>query len=303
MCRGDKLTLTPEQVMAFYLRRAKTYFEKSDMHSKEMVLSVPSYASNAERQAMLDAAEIAGIKCVKLINESTAICLNYGFFRKNDLVADKPRNVCFVDFGHSKLTVTYASFKPGKTKIISSHSERNLGARQIDLSLFELFGGEFAAKYGCDPRKSVKPRLRMLDVIEKTRKLLTSNKEADCNCESLMEDEDFHKHFKREELEELIAPFLERFRKALVNSLAISGLKPADLHSVELVGDATRAPCIQALIKEALGVSELQRTLNSQETIARGCALQAAMLSPNFQVAQFEIEEFNEHPINIQYKF
>lgn len=129
MCRGEKLTLTPEQVMAFYLKRAKTYFEKADMHSKEMVLSVPSYASNAERQAVLDAAEIAGIKCVKLINDSTAICLNYGFFRKNDLVADKPRNVCFVDFGHSKLTVTYASFKPGKTKIISTYSDRNLGAR------------------------------------------------------------------------------------------------------------------------------------------------------------------------------
>lgn len=129
--------------------------------------------------------------------------------------------------------------------------------------LFDLFAAEFASKYGCDPRKSIKPRLRMLDSIEKTRKLLTSNKEADCNCECLMEDEDFHKSFKREELEELIAPFLEKFRKVIVNSLATSGLKSADLHSVELVGDATRAPCIQAIVKEALGKDELQRTLNS----------------------------------------
>lgn len=107
-CRGEKMTFTPEQVMAFYLKRAKTYFENAGMMTREMVLSVPTYASNAERQAYLDAAEIAGIKCVKLINESTAIALNYGFFRKNDLA--KPRTVCFVDFGHSKLTVTFAKF-------------------------------------------------------------------------------------------------------------------------------------------------------------------------------------------------
>lgn len=136
-----------------------------------------------------------------MINESTAIALNYGFFRKNDLDEKKPKKVCFIDFGHSKLTVTFASFKPSKTQIISSTSNRNLGARQFDFIMFDKFGGEFASKYGCDPRESIRPRLRMLDSIEKTRKLLTSNKEADISCESLMEDEDFFRVLKREELE------------------------------------------------------------------------------------------------------
>lgn len=164
LCRGEKLTLTPEQVMAFYLRRAKTYFEKADepMMSKEIVLSVPTYASNAERQAYLDAAEIAGIKCVKLMNESTAITLNYGFFRQADLKVNA-RTVAFVDFGHSKLNVSFAHFKGSKCKIIASHSDRNMGARQIDYLLFDLFAGEFAKKHGCDPRESIRPRLRMLD--------------------------------------------------------------------------------------------------------------------------------------------
>ena len=89
---------------------------------------------------------------MRLINESTAIALTYGFFRRQELDAKNPRVVCFVDFGHSKLTVTYASFVPGKTKIIYTHSNRNLGARQIDYLLFELFGQEFLKKYGCDPR-------------------------------------------------------------------------------------------------------------------------------------------------------
>jgi molecular chaperone DnaK (HSP70) len=94
--------------MGFYLRKARIYFEKSGLKSKEIVISVPSYASNSERQAYLDAAEIAGIKCIRLINESTAIALTYGFFRKNDLDDKIPRKVVFVDFGHSKLTLTLA---------------------------------------------------------------------------------------------------------------------------------------------------------------------------------------------------
>lgn len=137
--------------------------------------------------------------------------------------AKKERVVAFVDFGHSKLTVTYASFLQGKMKVLGTHSNKNLGARQIDFLLFDLLGGEFAKKYGCDPRKSVRCRLRLLDSIEKARKLLSGNKEAEINCEALMEDEDLRKNMKREELEELMGPFITDFRKCLEDSLAASG--------------------------------------------------------------------------------
>lgn len=108
--------------------------------------------------------------------------------------------------------------------------------------MFDLFGGEFNKKYGCDPRPNARCRLRMLDAIEKMRKLLSSNKEADVHCDSLMEDEDFHKHFKRSELEELIVPFLEKFKNTVSLAFEKSGLKKVDF--VELVGDSTRMPCI-----------------------------------------------------------
>ena len=111
--------------------------------SKDIVISVPSYCSNVERQSSLDAAEIAGLKCLRLINESTAISLQYGFFRKKDLDAKEERRVVFVDFGHSKTTVTIASFIQGKTKIICHKSDRNLGARDFDWAILDLVGGEF----------------------------------------------------------------------------------------------------------------------------------------------------------------
>jgi heat shock protein 4 len=205
--------------MGFYLKKVKTYFEKAGMNSKEIVISVPNYASNSERQAYLDAANIAGINCIRLINEGTATALTYGFFRKADLDAEVERIVAFVDFGHSKLSITYASFVKTKMKILGTYSNKDLGARQIDYQLFELLGGEFAKKFGCDPRKNVRCRLRLLDSIEKVRKLLTSNKEADVFCEALMEDEDLFRSIKRDDLEELIRPFINDFRACLDESL------------------------------------------------------------------------------------
>jgi heat shock 70kDa protein 4 len=258
--------------MACFLRKAKVYFEKDGLMGREMVISVPTYATNVERQAYLDAADIAGIKCAALINESTAIAMTYGFQKRGELDEKKPRIVAFVDFGHSKLTITYASFTLGKAKIIRSHSNRNLGARNIDFLLFDLFAAEFSKKYGCDPREDKRCRLRMLDSIEKMRKLLTANKEAEINCESLMEDQDFRKLFTRQELESLMAPIMQSFALCIKESLAMSGISSDHINFVELVGEATRIPIVQECIKKILG-RDLSRTLNSQECVARGCAI------------------------------
>ena len=133
MCRKQKMIFTPEQVLALYLGKLKMFFEKAGLSGNAMVIAVPTYTTNIERQGYLDAAEIAGIKCLRLINESTAIALTYGFFKKSEFDPDRSRTVAFVDFGHSKLTVTFSSFKPGFSKVLMTHSDRNIGARQIDI--------------------------------------------------------------------------------------------------------------------------------------------------------------------------
>lgn len=176
-----------------------------------MVLSAPSYFSNVERQGILDAAEIAGFKCIRLVNESTAIAVNYGFFRKADLPEKDPRYVVFVDLGHSKTTISIASFLKGKTRIVIHKSDRNLGARNMDALLVEKLGEEFTKKYGADPRKNIRARLRMLDVIEKQRKILSGVKNATIHLESLLEDEDLHKNIDRAEFEVLIGPMIQDF--------------------------------------------------------------------------------------------
>ena len=103
----------------------------------------------------------------------------------------------------------------------------------------------------------------MLDSIEKMRKLLTGNKDADLHCDSLLEDIDFHKHFTREDLESLIGPFIERFKVCLMESITISTLDPSTIDFVELVCDSTRMPIVIETIKQVYGKDELSRTLNS----------------------------------------
>ena len=220
---GNKHTLTVEQIIAFYLTRLKKFYEQAEIVSKDIVISVPSYCSNVERQSILDAAEIAGLKCLRLINESTAISLQYGFFRKKDLDAKEERRVVFIDFGHSKTTVTIASFIQGKTKIICHKSDRNLGARDFDWAILDLVGGEFQKKFGGDPRKNPRCIVRMLEAIEKTRKMLSSVPDSPLNIDYLLDEEDLNRLIKRDEFEQLIDPLLRRFTDLLKATLTESG--------------------------------------------------------------------------------
>lgn len=209
--------------MAFYLTRMARFYKEAGIKARDIVLSIPSYASNVERQSLLDSAEIAGLKCLRVINESTAIALNYGFFRKKDLDEKVPRRVVFVDFGNSKTTITVAQFLQGKTKIICHHSDRNLGARDFDYALFEKLGGEFLEKFGSDPRKNIRCRLRMLEAIEKARKILSADIQSHINVDYLLDEEDLVRSLKREELEQVIDPYTRRFSDLLKKTLEISG--------------------------------------------------------------------------------
>jgi len=164
-----------EQVVAYYLTKIREFYVQAEVNNKEFVISIPSYASNVERQAVIDAAEIAGLKCLRVINESTAICYNYGFFRKGDLDAEKERIVAFCDVGHSKTTITIAAFKKSECRILVHNSDRNLGGRNFDGLVMNMIGEEFAKKYGDDPREIPRCRLRMLEAAEKARKLLSSD--------------------------------------------------------------------------------------------------------------------------------
>jgi heat shock protein 4 len=133
------------------------------------------------------------------------------------------------------MTVTIASFIKGKMQIVVHKSDRNIGARNMDYLLVEKLGEEFTKKYGADPRKNIRARLRLLDVIEKQRKILSGNKEATIHLEALLEDEDLHKNLQRSDFEELINPMIEKFTEVLKEALDQSGKFSSTIHMQDRV--------------------------------------------------------------------
>lgn len=145
-------------------------------------------------------------------------------------------------------------------------------------------------------------RIRLLEGVEKARKMLSSVSDAQINIEYLHNEEDLNRTIKKDEFEKLIDPHLRRFAALLKATIAASGYNTDKIHSVEMFGDATRTPIILDITKQMFNKKETSRTMNSLDTIAKGASLQAAILNYNFRI-DYVIEEYNPLPVNLQYQF
>lgn len=295
--QGENRIFLPEQVVATMLQKLKEIVHKNGIGHSDFVLSAPSYFTEQERRALLDAAKLAGVNVVRLINEHTAIALGYGIFKKAELDSN-PKNVLFVDIGHSSTSIFLASFTKEKVTILDQSHERTLGARDFDWTLLEFYANMFNKANGLNPMKNEKARLRLLEAVEKQRKILSANTEAGINIEYLMEDYDLNHMLTRDQFEQLISPLVSKL-KATISKI---NLAKYPIDSVEIVGGATRIPIVQRTIQELCGKS-LSRTQNATECIARGAALQAAILSPLFKVADYIVEDSQYYPIHCSWKF
>lgn len=219
--KGEDLDFFPEQVYATMLQKYKGIVQREGIPNNEFVISVPSYFTDMERQAVLTAARIAEVNVIRLMNETTAVALNYGLFRASELTTD-PRTVLFVDLGNSKTSLSICNFTKEKMSIVYEKHERNLGARDMDWALLEFYSEMFNKKYGGDPRKNDKARFRLLEAIEKQRKMLSANDEASINVEYLMNDEDLSYVMKRTEILDIVKPVIDRFEAFLQSALTES---------------------------------------------------------------------------------
>lgn len=293
---------SPEQVMAMMLTKLKMISE-TELSTKvtDCVVSVPSYYTDKQRRAMLDAVSMAGLNCLRLMNDTTAVALAYGIY-KQDLPTDKPRNVVFVDMGHSSLQVSVCAFLKGTLQVLATVADPNLGGRNFDEILRDHFVEEIKKKYKLDASTNAKAGIRLIRECEKLKKLMSANSnELPMNIECLMEDRDVTGRLKRAEFEEMIASSLQRLEATLKSLLEKSGLKPADIEAVEIVGGSTRIPVIKDIIKKIFE-KEISTTLNADEAVARGCALQSAMLSPTFRVREFSVNDVSPYPIVLNWK-
>jgi heat shock protein 4 len=268
----------------------------------DVVLSCPAWFTDAQRRSLIDASEIVGLKILRLINDTTATALGYGI-TKLDLPApdEKPRRVCFVDIGHSNYTASIVEFKKGELAVKSTASDRHFGGRNFDQALVDHFAKEFKEKFKIDINSNAKARFRVLAGCEKLKKILSANASAPLNIESVMDDVDVRGFLKREELEELVRPLLDRVTVPLKEALAEAKLKPEDIDAIEMVGGCTRVPSLKAAVQEFFG-KPLSFTLNQDEAVARGCAFSCAILSPVFRVRDFSVHDMVQYPIEFTWE-
>ncbi|XP_004294376.1 PREDICTED: heat shock 70 kDa protein 16 [Fragaria vesca subsp. vesca] len=287
---GGTHMFTPVQITAMLFAHLREIIEKNlEMPISDCVIGIPSYFTDLQRRAYLDAATVAGLKPLRLMHDCTATALSYGIY-KTDFLKSGPTYVAFVDIGHCDTQVSIASFESGHMTMRSHTFDRSLGGRDFDEVLFSHFASLFKEQYKIDVYTNLKACVRLRAACEKLKKVLSANAEAPLNIECLMDEKDVKGFIKREEFEMLASSLLERIRVPCSKALAEAGLTADMIHSVELVGSGSRIPAIaRALV--SLFRQEPRRTVNASECVARGCALQCAMLSPVFRVREYEVQD------------
>lgn len=301
---GEQQTFRAEQLLAMMLTKLK---ETAEVNLKtkviDCVISVPCFYTDVERRAVLDAAATVGLNVLRLMNETTATALSYGIYKQDlPVPEEKPRNVVFVDMGHADLQLSVCAFNKGKVKVLAVEADRNLGGADFDCLLAEHFIEDFRSRFKIDVRSNPRAYVRLLQECEKLKKLMSANsQEIPLNIECFMEEKDVSGRMKRETMEALAEGLFKRVESLFRRVLESSKLSLNDVYSVEVVGGSSRIPAVKELVRKVFG-KEASTTLNGDEAVARGCALQCAILSPTFKVRDFQITDAQPYPVHLRWQ-
>ena len=298
---GNKIFYLPEEIMGAFFSKIKSIWLNNNINTNNIVISIPDYSTVQERKAMLDSLYISGLDCIALLNESSAISINYAFQKMKEFENNK-RTVAFIDLGHSQLTIFYAEFTKESINILSVTSERFCGARDLDYLIAEKLSYEFQKKYGIDLLDSPKAKISLMNAVNKARKNLTVNKDETILIDEIIKGKDLVDNLTRENMEQIIQPIISKFENICKNSIIKAekvGMNINNLYSVEMVGDTLRTPCITQIIKN-IYKKDLSKTLIPDECISRGCCLFAMMNSPHYLTQNFSIRHYNPYPIFLE---
>jgi len=275
----DGKDYTPQQISAFILQKIKRDAEAflGEPVSKA-VITVPAYFNDAQRQATKDAGAIAGLEVVRIVNEPTAASLAYGL----DKVKQKDQQVMVFDLGGGTLDVTIMNFGDGVFEVRSTSGDTQLGGTDMDATLINYIVSEFKKESGIDVSSDKMAMQRLKEAAEKAKIELSTTLETDINLPFITADAQGPKHlllkFTRTQLEKLIEPIVERCRRPMETAITDAKLTPDKIEKVILVGGPTRMPIIQKFVEDFIG-KKIERGVDPMECVARGAAVQAAVLS------------------------
>ena len=296
---GEQQTFSAVQLSAMFFNRVKNTVQVETKSAiNDVCIAVPVWYSEEQRYNVADAAKIAGLNPVRIVNDITAAGVSYGVFKTDLPEGDaKPRIVAFVDIGHANYTCSIMSFKKGELKVLGTAFDKHFGGRDFDHAITEHFADEFKTKYKIDIRTNAKAYNRVMIAAEKVKKVLSANTTSPISVESVMDDIDCSSQLSRDELEELVKPLLQRVTEPITKALAQAKLTTKDIDFVEIIGGSTRIPTLKDSISKAFD-KPLSTTLNQDEAIAKGAAFICAIHSPTLRVRPFKFEDLHNYSVS-----
>merc|ERR1719419_642762 len=315
MFRHDSETVySVEELLGMIFAHAKTQAETfTEQAVKDVVITTPVFFNQAERLALVAAAQLGGLNVLQLMNTPMAVALNYGMFRRKE-INGTVKHLMLYDMGAQTTSATIVGFQVVKTKekgfsethpqaqVLGVGYDRSLGGSEIKFRLREFLADEFNAlkKTKTDVRSVPRAMGKLLKEAERVKLILSANVDCFAQIENVMEDIDFKVQVTREKLLELSADLMERVTGPVERALTTASMSMDNIDQVILVGGGTRIPRVQELLSQYVG-QELGKSLNTDESAAMGAVYRSADISTGFKVKKFLTKDAVIFPIDVDF--